>query len=291
MANMQTRLIIRRHAFGFGFTPPARVPIAALVLGRPVAEAAAVLPRVFNLCRGAQTLAVRLALGLEARDPSGAAMQALQAEILQDHLANLWVIWPKLLGLPVLPLRKDVWGGEAPTDLARWMASGRGVAPVLAAIEQGFAPDEAVASLPLPRPETALIECAQENSVAARHEQHSLMQQVETAYGRGPLWHGLARVLDVEACLTGALPAPQVLADGTAIVAAARGGYALRARAVAGMVTSFERRTPTDHLCAPNGALAQALATLPAQKYHLAPVVVGILSPCVPVQFQEVTDA
>ena len=291
MVDMQTGLIIRREASGLGFTPPASVPIAALVLGRPVAEAATILPRVFNLCRGAQTLAVRLALGLETHNPSGAAMQALQADILQDHLANLWVIWPMLLGLPVQPLNKDVWGGEAPTDLVRWMSSGRGVAPVLAAIAKGFAPGEAAASLPLVRPETALRDCAQENSVAARHDQHGLMQQVETSYGRGPLWHVLARVLDVGACLTGALPTPQVLADGTAIVPAARGAYALRARAVAGMVTSLERRTPTDHLCAPKGALAQALATLPAQKYRLAPVVVGILSPCVPVQFQEVTDA
>lgn len=283
---MRPGLIIRRGAKGVDILPPSPLPIAAMMLGRTEAEAIDLLPRIFNLCRGAQVMALRLALGQQPGD-----LSALRAEILRDHQAKLAVIWPGLLGLPLRPMQAEVWGGPVPRDLGEWLTSGQGAAPVLNAIAQAFAPNEAASLLPLATAQSILAGGAQENSVAARQAAHPLMQQAEARWGRGPLWQALARVIEADALSKGDLPAPVVLADGTAVVPAARGAYAVRARSRAGVVTHFERCTPTDHLCAPKGGLMQALASLAPQNQHLAPLVVDILSPCVPVVFEEVADA
>lgn len=291
---MQSGLIITRGAGGLAMSRPAPLPIALMLQGRPVAEALDLLPRIFNLCRAAQAMALRLALGLGAGDTT-----ALRAEIRREHLAKLWLIWPGLLGLPPQPLRADawadvwadVWGGAVPDDLAGWLGAGRGAGPLLAAIARAFAPGEACARLPLVTPQSAFSAGPQENSVAARQAAHPLMRQAEHRFGRGPLWQALARVIEADALAKGDLPAITVLPCGTAIVPAARGAYAIRAEACEGMLTRFERRTPTDHLCAPGGGLEQALTALPLEKHPLAPLVVDILSPCVPVAFREVADA
>ena len=62
-------------------TAAAPLPVEALVLGRPVAEAAELLPRLFNLCRMAQGLAAKLALGLPATEDPG-------TEIIRDHVLS-----------------------------------------------------------------------------------------------------------------------------------------------------------------------------------------------------------
>ena len=78
---------------------------------------------------------------------------------------------------------------------------------------------------------------------------------------------------------------------GTAVVPAARGFYAVRAQAQNGRVTELRRLTPTDHLLAPGGILAQSLATLPPEHRDLADLVVDIIDPCVPVRIKEVANA
>lgn len=274
-------------------TPPAPVPVAVMMLGGAPEEVAELMERLFNLCGAAQGLAVRLALGL---DPAGADPRR---EILRDHLAKLCLHTPRLAGLAPQPLPQDwaaggvalqrwIFGGDLPVDLAALLASDRGVAPLLRAVAEAFAPGEASADVPLLFDPMALI--AQENSPAARVAHMALMQQAEAAFGRGPLWRLLGRALDLHA-VAGNAPHPELRADGTALVPAARGTYALRASASGGVVTALERVTPTDHLLAPGGTLERALASLPAAKAHLAALVIDILDPCVPVSVREVSHA
>jgi hypothetical protein len=87
--------------------------------------------------------------------------------------------------------------------------------------------------------------------------------------------------------LTGRITPPH-LQNGVAVVQASRGTYALRITQSAGLVTGLMRRTPTDHMLATGGALEQALSHLhPA----LAPMVLALHDPCVPVTVQEVQHA
>jgi len=272
---------------------PEPLPVAALMLGKPPEEVAVLLPRLFNLCGAAQGHAARLALGLQVDEAPS------RREILRDHLAKLCLIWPKFLGLAPQPLpaawaeggtalQHWLWGGTKPADLWQFVTSGQGLAPLLATLGHAFAPGEAVAVLPpLTDPMAAT---AQENSPAGRMAEDPLMRQAEARFGRGPFWRALGRILDLHHLAQ--MPAvAETRQPGLAVVAAARGTYALSARAEAGMVTALARVTPTDHLLAPGGALALSLATLPAAKAGLAALVIDILDPCVAVSVQELAHA
>ena len=276
----------------------APLPVEKLLIGRPVAEAAALMPRLFNLCRAAQSAAAHLALGLPVPEDA----DRLRAEVLRDHLIKLFLTWPKLLGQPPRPFpapgtTATALFGPAETfpDSAgafdRWLASGAGCAPLLTAIREAFAPGEAVADLPDTTPATAMTLSPQENSTALRHPGHPVLDQIADTYGRGPLWRATARLIDAGACLAGTLPAPWLTPDGTALTPAARGKYAVRARADQGRVAAFARVTPTDHLLTPGGMLQASLATLPAAKAALAPLVLDILDPCVPVSLTQVMES
>jgi hypothetical protein len=280
-----------------GFRPvrPAELPLGALVLGRPVEEVVALLPRLFNLCRMAQGMAARLSLGL----PAGQGMDALVAEVLRDHLIRLSVILPPLLGLPARapagnPL--DLLFGSVrglPVDLLglrRWMEAGEGSAPLVSAIYRAFAPGEAAVDLPYVCPATALRVVAVENSAAGRQATHPLLRSVAARHGRGPLWRVLGMLADAEAALAGRLP-PPVVDRGVARVPAARGTYALMLGQIGGLVSRIERVTPTDHLLAPGGALETALAALPVAKRHLAPVVAALHDPCMAVKVEGMRHA
>lgn len=288
---MQQTLVITQEVDGWGFRAPAELPIDALVLGKPVEQAANLLPRLFNLCAGAQSMGARLAFGLPV-----VTDDRLRAEILRDHLLKLCVIWPSLLSMKPVPLPKDL---TAPgplivpgpkVDFFGWLKAEKGVAAVLSAIARAFAPGDAMADLPLIQAETAFDTLAQDNSVAARNVFHPAMQTITTQYGRGPFWRASALIFDILALLQSP-PLPIVCADGTVIVSAARGAYALRARSISGLVTGFSRRTPTDYLCAAGGVLQLSLASLPRAKSHLLPLLIDILSPCVAVQLPQVQHA
>lgn len=274
---------------------PKPLPLAQLVSGRSPFAVAELLPRLFNLCAEAQGMAARLALGL----PMG-ERGALAEEIRREHLLKLTVIWPGLLGLPTaaLPqaeadLRRAVFGGPAlpdPAGFESWLASDAGVAPLLRRIAALFAAGEAVADLPALPPRQTMSLRAFENSPAARQAAHPLLVAVAERQGKGPLWRVLGRLVDLQACLA-EMPRPLILACGAAIVPAARGSYGLRAQVERGQVTGLSRVTPTDHLTAPGGVLAQSLASLPADKVALAPLLVSILDPCLPVELREVEHA
>jgi len=257
--------------------------LAALLTGRPVDEVAALLPRLFNLCRMAQTTAARMALGLEHQPDTG-------AEVVQDHLARICVTLRRAFDLS--PLRPGPAGapGALPRslpDLAGWLASPLPAAELGRALARSFPAGVGVtAALPLPKGAEA---GAFENSPAGRQAGHPLLRAVEAEQGRSPLWRYLGLLADLAAAH--ALPAPQRLADGTAVVQAARGAYALRLRQAGGVVTGVLRITPTDDQLAPGGALALALAHIPGDRVDLVEKLVALHDPCIGVTVAEVQHA
>lgn len=272
-------------------TAAAPLPVEAMVLGRKGAEAAELLPRLFNLCRGAQGLAARMALGLAESD-SG---DEVQREILRDHVLKICVTLPLLFGqdrlsVPVAPETLLGRRGlpERLADLQGWDSPAAALAEKLILL---FAPGLAVcAALPAPPADAPLAKGAFENSAAGRQVNHPLLRQTEAAFGRGPLWRYLGLLADLEAVLRGDLPRARLCGD-VALVPAARGAYALRLTQSGGLVTGIDRRTPTDHLLAPEGALLHALATLPPALRHLAPQVIALHDPCIPVTVREASHA
>ncbi len=249
------------------------LPVAALLVGRPPKAAAELLPRLFNLCPVAQATAVRLALDLPLPDPA-----ELAAEIAREHRQKLTLLWPRLLDLPAA----DPGPLPAPADLTGWVAR----QPLFAALARLFPPGTAVADLPAVTAKTMFAPTPCDNSPAARRQDHPTLSAAARLWGRGPLWRALGRLADL------APPPPSVrLACGAAVVPAARGSYAVRARIDGGRVTAFARMTPTDHLIAPGGILERSLATLPADSSRLVPVLLALLDPCVPVTVEEAAHA
>lgn len=264
--------------------------LAAYVSGRPVVEVAALLPRLFNLCRSAQTAAVRVALGL----PLGPDDPA--ADLIRDHLARVFVLLRQAFGLPPLPVppaSATVFGpdGQMPCDLeglARWMALDCPAAELARAVSRDF---------PVPLgltpvlPDASAQAGAAENSPALRQQDHPLMRAVERAQGRSPLWRYLGVLVDLQAAMAGTLPPPRRLPDGTAEVQAARGRYFLRIDQQDGRATHLARVTPTDHQLARGGALDHALRGLPAARPDLALRLVALFDPCISVTLAQVHHA
>jgi hypothetical protein len=264
------------------------LPLEALLLGRPVAEAADLLPRLFNLCRMAQGTAARMALGLSSVDDPA-------AEVLRDHAAKLFVTLRQAFGLSPLGVprldRAALFGpaGTLPhslADLDLWTSTDLPSAELARQIARRFVPGQAVTRA-LPPPPSPLGDGPFENSAAGRQAHHPLLRAVEAQSGRGPIWRYLGLLADAEAAFAGALPPPRMEGD-IAVVQAARGAYAVRISQSGGRVTGLDRRTPTDHLLATGGALEQALNGCDPT---LAPLVIALHDPCVPVTVGEAEHA
>lgn len=278
------------------------LPVARMLAGQSVEDAAALMPRLFSLCRAAQSAAVRLAFGLPV-DPG--SQDETRREILRDHMMKMLVSWPRRFGLSTSAFPRG-WtdGGPAlgaflfgapggmpahPDDFDMFLNGQTPVAAVLRRIADGFAPFEAATGvLPAPDDQTSFRPGALENSVAARQAERPVMQWIESAWGRGPLWRATARAYDIEDCIAGRLPVPRSTGPGRALVVAARGTYAVGATVADGKVAGFSRVTPTDHLLAADGILDRSLAALPALKSGYAPLLLDILDPCTPVALEEV---
>ncbi len=275
-------------AAAFGFETPAPLPVERLLIGKPVEEAAELLPRIFSLCRASQRIAIRLALDLPV---SGDDLDALRRDIARDHAFHLGVMLPKALGLPVHPdparLAEDVqdFVRDCP-DFGAFLTDACPVSVILREISLRF-PDKAAeaGNLPLPNPEVMTTSDRLENTVAAQHSSSPLMRHVSARFGRGPLWRVLGRVL---ALSSSSLPAHVQPRRGVAVVPASRGLYAVEAAHEDGRVTRFRRRTPTDHLLAPGGILERALATCPPGQGQ---ALLAVLDPCQPVILKETADA
>lgn len=129
----------------------ARPQASRLLVGRTPADALAVVPLLFSLCRHGQTIAAQHALAAaEGREDvdSRPSLVALPAEAAQEHLWRLLLDWPALLGfepahnlfaawhrrLAEVAVRGD-WSGTGRafaafcerellgTDAAQWLAS------------------------------------------------------------------------------------------------------------------------------------------------------------------------
>lgn len=282
--------------------PAPRVPLTGLVVGRSVDEVAALLPRLFNLCRSAQSAAVEAALGRPVKEAG------IAQEILRDHLLKFHVTWPAFFGFPPCPLPDDWASGGAALRAAVFGSSGKAPATaadffafletenvyanILKKIDGCFEPGEAaVEGLDMVTPENIWSSRPVDNSVASRVAENPAMRGISEARGRGPLWRAAARLFDLENLVNGDLPPICCLRPGEAVVPAARGSYGVRIATKAGYVTEFSRVTPTDHLLAEDGVLDRALAVLPAHKAGLGPLLLDILDPCSPVRLREVKHA
>lgn len=280
--------------------PAPALPIETLVVGKTVVEAADLLPRLFNLCRVAQGIAARAAFGLPL---SPEWRTELRREILREHVVKLCLKWPGSLSQPAVGLPRDWAAGGAdprlslfgnagelpntPEEFEHFLQESHGIAPVLRSIRQVFEPFEACRRV-LPKPTVGdfFDPDAKENSIAANWADHPVLQCIEIGMGRGPMWSATALAYDLEALLNGALPKAHFGA-GQALVPAARGMYGVMAEVARGRVVSFARRTPTDHLLAPEGALDQCLERLPAHRATaLGPLLLSILDPCYPVSLR-----
>lgn len=269
---------------------PAALPLERMLIGKTAAEAAALLPRLFSLCRMAQETAACLSLGLALPDRA-----ALSAEVLRDHLILLSATLPRAAGLAPCALPADpaafLFGParrlpETPQQLLALRAQH----PLLDRLVT-LAPGEAAAPrLRRPTPETVFAGIALENSPAGRQQHRPLLRAIQALWGRGPLWRFAGILADAEAALQGSLPQAQ-LRRLTALVPAARGSYALRLATLDGRVTAVTRATPTDHMLAQGGALLASLSTLPAAKSSLAPLVLALHDPCIPVALKEAGHA
>lgn len=278
---------------------PAPVEVGPFMLGYRPEEAVAKLGRVFNLCRHAQEAAARLAFGLPLNGTGQVA-----DEILRDTLFRLFVDLPQRLGLTAQPLPQGWRDASCETGIAifgrfraplsspamfeHWLTSGTGLAPLFIRLRDDFAPGEGAAQvLPL----VSRCERRVENSAAARYADSPVMRHIEDEWGRGPLWRFTARIFDFLAYRNGTLPEPQLVATGQAEAPTARGSYRVSGAVAGGLVSRFERCTPTDDICESGGALETALASLPWSKRHLAPLVVASFDPCLPWQITETSHA
>lgn len=249
---------------GLQVVHPPELPVARLVIGKSVDHAVEVLPLIFNLCKTAQSLAIRMACGRSVTD---ADVTELHEDIKREHRLKLQVLWPA---------RLDVAGGDLSSITGQMtLDQACALSPLLDGLRSMFSSGQAV------------VQPCLENSVAERQADAPLMREIEASLGRGPLWRAVARFLE--------LSHPNIAApkmdQGWAVVPAARGIYRVRAGVLNGQITGFERVTPTDDMLRPGGAIDQSLATLPRNMAHLAPLVLDILDPCVPLELKETTHA
>lgn len=279
----------------YGIKLPEPLPVAAMMRGRTPDDVAALLPRLFNLCRHAQAAAAQLAFGLGEPDHAD-----LAAEIAREHRVRLTVFVPRALGMDPIAVadgasEEALFGGvlpETPEAFEDFLRREQGLGPVFGALRMRFAPGQAAtAAMPSAAADTLFDDQAQENSAAARHALHPVMAEIEASIGRGPLWRMMGRALDLRAALSGDIPVPQVVVPGTAVVPSARGLYGLRVQVKEGKVSGLERITPTDHVLAPGGVMAQSLASLGYASRETADLLLTIVDPCVPLELDEVTHA
>lgn len=279
--------------------PAPVLPVADMVVGQTPEDAAALLPRLFNLCRVAQGIAACAAFGLPLPD---GWQRDLRREIIKEHVLKLCLKWPGVLGLPQITLPSDWTTNETSLRSALFGAndvpqthgafqvfliSEAPVASILRAITALF-PDRigSRSTLDVATPANCLCMEAKENAVPSRHANHPVLKGIEAEHGRGPLWTAVGVLYDLDACVNHTLPSA-VVASGFACVPAARGLYAVQACVENNKVTAFKRVTPTDHLLARDGALDQSLARLPTDKASvLAPILLSILDPCFPVALE-----
>ncbi|HFB2047902.1 MAG: hypothetical protein HRT83_01900 [Hyphomicrobiaceae bacterium] len=282
-------------------------PIRELVIGKSRSEVAELLPRLFNLCRTAQSLAVCAALDL----PSTESIDTLTQEIIRDHVLRLAIILPRHLGLSPLHLpvgwqlndtflRQLLFGppGRLPEtifDFENFLKSDYGIAGLLSKIAVFFSPGEGVSSaLPFVSVETASNPSSiVDNSCAQRVIDHPVIAHMaaRSAQSRSLFWRLVARSYDLDALLNNVPLTVTTPHPGCVHVPATRGLYTINAQHADDKITHFTRVTPTDHLCIQGGVLDQVLTTILPERALVLPIVLDILDPCGPLCVEKITNA
>lgn len=295
---------------------------AQVLEGRAPQEAAALAPRIFNLCGAAHGFAAARALGL----PAGDAAAAMAWESVRDHALAVLHGWPALLDGPPDraalgqlshpgPVAADAlrtallgaglaacdFGALSPAELGAWLDAGpSATARILARLRRQLDPAEGRAGLP----ELGLVdlELALETAPLPAEPPTSSLPLRETgALGRvaaTPLFAALladegpslfvrllARLADLLALLGGARLACPQTPSGLGVAEAARGLLGHGAQVEDGRVTRYRILPPSLWNLAPGGLLERAFATLPPGPE--APVrarfLLSAINPCVPV--------
>lgn len=304
--------------------PPRPALDPARLVGRPVEEAATLVPLVYAVCAATQEAATRCACGLPA--PAGLGARVVR-DALRDHLIHLHVALPEALGCPGDPLAVregltahlagDARGaladaafapGEEPAslaDLRAWALARFGApAAALRRLLHGWDPAWGRVALPLvpARLDLARLDPARldldratldgraaEPGAAASHAAHPLLVDIAERLGPGPVWRTAARL--IAAGRLAAEPDPERagaarrMGEGAAAALSARGALWVRAARDGDRLAAFARLAPTDLVLHPNGLLARALVTLPAEPdaplAEIARALVAVADPCV----------
>jgi len=271
-----------------------------LLVGKTVDEARELVGRMYHASRGSAIAAFDIASG------GTAEMDAIATEIRRDHIRQIFLAWPKALGLRTeftpealtndRAAMRALFGATARAprsdfEMAGFLGSDNGVGPMLRLIGEVFEPGMASAeTIPFVNAETVFRVIPAENSGAVRQAATPALAYVEAMYGRGPLWRAAGRVLDLAAILAGQGPRSIMAPQGSAIVPATRGHLAVSVVISDGSVSSFSCVTPTDHALAPGGALEMMLASLPPDRAMLMPILMALVDPCRPVSVEVMGD-
>lgn len=285
-----------------------------VLLGRVPEEAAALIPRLYNVGAAAQGAAAAAALGL-----SGGSGDAIRAEIAREHGLFLFHHLPMALGeardnegLALLqtkdaparvtshlfgPQAPDVLslGDLSPSELDALLA--RGETATARSLARVAALDPAWARAELPDLTLVEAEATLADETAAPARDATLLARVRDmpllaalVAGDGPSLFArlLARVLDLSACLGPS--APKALSGarphGIGFAQAARGMLVHRAHVAEGRVVSYKMLAPSRWTLTPGGLLERMLDAIPARAEAglIARLSLLAVNPCVAVR-------
>ncbi len=287
--------------------------IASRLVGRPRAQAVAIVPAVLNLCATAHRQAAAAAVGLETGDGNRS-----RHETIRDHGLTILRDWPACLGVPAEPgalgeltvlgagpgpaddqdgamtaLRRRLCGERAdPTrfempDLRRWLSAGETpTARFLAAVRHRFDPVWGRVALPAPTladiTDAALP--AREATCTDRVRGMPLLAEIETAEGRSLFARLLGRLLDLLRELDGRNGTTIRPPTGFGIAEASRGRLVHTARLDGDTITAYRIVTPTDWNLTDDGLLYRMLTSLPPDERleSAARLALACVDPCVP---------
>ena len=285
-----------------------------VLLGRVPEEAAALIPRLYNIGAAAQGAAAAAALGL-----SGGSGDAIRAEIAREHGLFLFHHLPLALGeardnegLALLRsedaaarLTRHLFGPHfpaalsladlSPLQLDTLLARGETATTRTLARIADFDPAWARADLPdltLTDAEAAFadetISPARDATLFSRVRSVPLLAALIARDGPSLLSRLLARVLDLCACLTP--PTPDALSGarphGIGFAQAARGMLVHRAHVAEGRVVSYKMLAPSRWTLTPGGLLERMLDAIPARAEAglIARLSLLAVNPCVAVR-------
>lgn len=291
-------------------------PARALV-GRSIHDAAALAPRIFNLCGAAHGFAARRALGL----PGEADAAAMASESLRDHALAVLHGWPTACG--EAPDRDALMGlarpgpdgtaalrralvGEADElaaftagDLDGWLqAAPTGTARLLARVRREVDPAEGRAALPELTPvDIAAALCAEppgrlpprETGALGRVAHAPLLSALLAREGASLFARLMARLLDLLDLLAPARSSAVVpTRPGIGIAAAVRGLLGHGAQVEDGRVVAYRVLSPSAWNLAPGGILERAFSALAPRPDApwIARLLLSAINPCVPVALE-----